>query len=320
MEPKKKYIFGPVPSRRLGTSLGVDIVPYKTCSMNCIYCECGKTDKFTIERKEYVPIEDVIAQLDEHLSEKPELDYITFSGGGEPTLNSGIGKIIRFVKEKYPQYKMCLLTNGSFLGNDDLIEDLRKIDLIVPSFDASNDSELAKINIPCPGITVEGLIEAYEKFRSRVKCQFWLEIFIVPGINDSDESIAAFADAVRRIAPDKVQLNTLDRPGWADWIRPAPEEEIRRFIGPIEKFAPVETIGKFKYKTRDTSKNRTPAEIDEALKTLITGRPSTLEDIAFSLGIERNTAEESIARLEAAHKVSRDKRERGIFFMINKGS
>ena len=319
MESRKKYIFGPVPSRRLGTSLGVDIVQYKTCSMNCVYCECGRTDKFTLERKEYVPIDDVIAQLDEHLAEKPELDYITFSGGGEPTLNSGIGKIIRFVKGKYPQYKMCLLTNGSFFGSDDLIEDLKDIDLVVPSFDASNDSELMKINIPCPGITVEGLIEGYVKFRSRVKCQFWLEIFIVPGVNDSEESIAAFADAVRRIAPDKVQLNTLDRPGWADWIRPAPEDEIRRFIGPIEKFAPVETIGKFKYKTRGVSKNRTAAEIDEALKILITGRPSTIEDIAFSLGIEKQAASESLARLEAAHAISRDKRDRGIFFMINKG-
>ena len=320
MESRKKYIFGPVPSRRLGTSLGVDIVPYKTCSMNCIYCECGKTNKLTLERREYVPASEVTEQLDELLSGAPELDYITFSGGGEPTLNSGIGKIIRHVKEKFPQYKICLLTNGGQLGNDDVIEDLKEIDLVIPSFDASNDAELEKINLPIPGITVEGLIEGYVKFRSRVKCLFWLEIFIVPGVNDSDASIAAFAEAVRRIAPDKVQLNTLDRPGWVDWIRPAPEEKIRKFIGPIEKFAPVETVGKFKYKTRIVSKALTPNEIDDALKHLIAGRPSTLEDIAFSLGIEKSAATQSLERLETAHSVSRDKRERGIFFMINKGS
>ncbi|OGV34718.1 MAG: hypothetical protein A2020_00270 [Lentisphaerae bacterium GWF2_45_14] len=317
MESVKKHIFGPVPSRRLGISLGVEIVPHKTCSMNCVYCECGKTNAFTMERREYVPVSEVTEQLDERLSSGPELDYITFSGGGEPTLSSGIGKIIRHIKKGYPQYKLCLLTNGTLLGNDEVIKELKGIDLVIPSFDAVSASELETINIPCPGITVEDLIKGYVKFRSRVKCQFWLEIFIVPGVNDSDESIAAFADAVRRISPDKVQLNTLDRPGWVDWIKAAPEDIIRKFIGPIEKFAPVETVGKFKYKTRGSSL-RQPAEIDEALKVLLGGRPSTIEDISFSLGIDQAAAAESLARLERTEAVSQERRERGVFFMINK--
>jgi wyosine [tRNA(Phe)-imidazoG37] synthetase (radical SAM superfamily) len=112
-----KYLFGPVPSRRLGISLGVDLVPHKVCSLNCVYCEVGRTTNLTIERKEYVPIKGVIAEFKEYLTEKPELDFITFSGQGEPTLNSGLGKVFNLIKSNYPQYKVAVMTNGTLLGD-----------------------------------------------------------------------------------------------------------------------------------------------------------------------------------------------------------
>ena len=129
------FLFGPVPSRRLGISLGVDLVPHKTCSLNCIYCECGRTTNLTIERKEYVQTETVIAELKNFLEPEPKLDYITFSGAGEPTLHSGIGEIVKFLKTSFPDYKIALLTNGTLFYQPGLIEEVRNIDLILPSLD-----------------------------------------------------------------------------------------------------------------------------------------------------------------------------------------
>ncbi|MGC9362620.1 MAG: radical SAM protein, partial [Candidatus Syntrophosphaera sp.] len=126
-----KYLFGPVPSRRLGVSLGVDLVPHKVCSLNCVYCEVGKTTNLTIERKEYVPIDEVIKELDDYLSENPHLDFITFSGQGEPTLNSGIGRVINHIKEKYPRYKVAVLTNGTLFWDEKVRGEVMPADVLL---------------------------------------------------------------------------------------------------------------------------------------------------------------------------------------------
>lgn len=154
-----KYIFGPVPSRRLGSSLGIDLIPYKTCSLNCVYCECGKTTDLTFERKEYVPTERVIEELDDYLKTEPELDYITFSGSGEPTLHNGIGEIIKFLKENYPQYQLALLTNSTLLNDEKLQDEIKKLDLIVPSLDAVSEDVFQKINRPVEGLSAQKIVQ-----------------------------------------------------------------------------------------------------------------------------------------------------------------
>ena len=153
------YLFGPVPSRRLGISLGVDLVPHKTCSLNCIYCECGRTTNLTIERKAYVPTETVLAELKTFLEPKPKLDYITFSGAGEPTLHSGIGEIVKFLKTNFPNYKIALLTNGTLFYQPELIKEVKSIDLILPSLDAASDLVFRKLNRPFPKLHIETMIE-----------------------------------------------------------------------------------------------------------------------------------------------------------------
>ena len=137
----RKYVFGPIKSRRLGISLGVDLVPLKVCPLDCVYCEARATTLLTMERKEYVPVDTVIEELDRTLAASPKLDYITFSGSGEPTLNSRIGDVISFLKSRYPQYKVCLLTNGLLLGDVGLQKDIAQLDLLIPSFDGSNAAE-----------------------------------------------------------------------------------------------------------------------------------------------------------------------------------
>jgi len=129
---KFKHLFGPVPSRRLGVSLGIDLVPYKTCTMDCIFCECGKTTNLTIDRKEYVPTAEILDELDAYLKQSPDLDYITFSGLGEPTLHSRIGEILNFLKQNYPRYKVAILTNGTLLFHKELRDEIKNTDIVKP--------------------------------------------------------------------------------------------------------------------------------------------------------------------------------------------
>ena len=231
---KTKCVFGPVPSRRLGLSLGIDLLPFKTCSMDCVYCECGATTNLTCERKEYFPTDDVITEIDSVLSKNPKIDCVTFSGVGEPTLHSGIGRIIRHIHSHYPDLRICLLTNSSMLGDPELLDDLKDISLIIPSLDGSNEEELFKINRQISSVTLKSVMAGLLALRARYpKMTMWLEIFIVPGVNDSPESAERFRALAEQIKPDKVQLNSLDRPGVVDWVHPTPLETLDRIAAVI---------------------------------------------------------------------------------------
>jgi wyosine [tRNA(Phe)-imidazoG37] synthetase (radical SAM superfamily) len=160
----RKYVFGPINSRRLGVSLGVDLVPLKVCPLDCVYCEARATTVLTMERKEYVPVDRVLEELEETLSRAPELDYITFSGSGEPTLNSRIGDVVKFLKRRYPQYKVCLLTNGLLLGDVELQADIAGIDLLIPSLDGSNAAEYEAVNRPVSSMPFEKFLAALKDY------------------------------------------------------------------------------------------------------------------------------------------------------------
>lgn len=243
----KKYIFGPISSRRLGRSLGVDLVPLKTCPLDCVYCEARATTLLTMERKEYVPVDRVLEELDDTLRELPQLDYITFSGSGEPTLNSRIGDVVEFIKSRYPQYKVCLLTNGLLLGDRKLQQEISGIDLLIPSLDGSNSAEYEAVNRPVPEMPFEKFISVLQSYLPEAPMPVHLELFILPGVNDSEESIARFASIIATLQVDRVQLNTLDRPGAVAGLEAANEATVRRFIAGLQKTVPVEAVGKFSY-------------------------------------------------------------------------
>ena len=243
----RKYVFGPIKSRRLGISLGVDLVPLKVCPLDCVYCEARATTLLTMERKEYVPVDTVIEELDKTLADSPQLDYITFSGSGEPTLNSRIGDVIRFVKSRYPQYKVCLLTNGLLLGDKELQEDIVQLDLLIPSLDGSNAAEYEAVNRPVSSMPFDKFIAALKDYLPRAPMPVYLELFILPGVNDSDEAISRFADIIRELQVDRIQLNTLDRPGAVPDLKCADEATVKRFIAGLKIAAPVEAVGKYNY-------------------------------------------------------------------------
>ena len=161
-----KYLFGPVPSRRLGISLGVDLVTHKICSLDCVYCECGSTTNLTCERKEYVPLKDVLKELEHYFENNQNPDYITFSGSGEPTLNTTIGKVIEFIKKNKKTVSVALLTNGTLFSKKDVRDDVMNADLIIPSLDAVSAQAFRKINRPCPDLNLEEYIQGLSDLRN----------------------------------------------------------------------------------------------------------------------------------------------------------
>lgn len=309
-----KYIFGPVASRRLGISLGVDLVPSKTCPLDCIYCEAGKTTLHTMERSEYVPVNEVIQQLDEVLRDHPELDYITFSGGGEPTLNSGLGRIVDFVKDHYPEYRICLLTNGCLLGDPEVVREIARVDLVIPSLDATNAEEFATINRQAFGLTIEQMLAGLISYAKVRTSELWLEIFIAPGLNDSDAAIARFVDLVAQIRPDKVQLNTLDRPGTVQELKASDAQNTMRFIRALENIVPVEAVGPFRYRSKKLRKNIKFGELESRIIELISRRPATLPDLQLALGIETEELKRHLEQMLKSGHISFERLPRGNFY------
>lgn len=311
---KYQYLFGPVPSRRLGVSLGIDLVPFKTCTFNCVYCECGATTNLTIERKEYVPTEKVIEELNEYLSAHPKIDYITFSGSGEPTLHKGIDKIIKFLKSQYPNYKISVLTNGSLLFIPEVQEALGQVDVVLPSLDAVSPEIFQEINRPAPSISIEKIITGLIDFRKKFSGNIWLEFFLVPGVNDSDEEIEKIGKALRQIQPDRVQINTLDRPGTERWVKPASTTSIDRIIDSWTGL-PVESIPQFQRRRASSPFNY---EIKEQILTILQRRPCTTDDLATALGLSRIEVGKYIDQLLEEKILESHHLERGIFFTLRK--
>lgn len=315
---KQTCIFGPIPSRRLGISLGIDLVPYKTCTMDCIYCECGKTTNQTTERKEYFPTDLALKQIDEALDRHPHIDFFTFSGTGEPLLHSGIGTIIAHIKKKYPDIKVCLLTKGVPLMDPEVRRECAAVDLIVPSLDGSNEEEFQKMNRSAKGLTIRAVADAVIEFHKISRAQMWLEIFIAEGINDSVESAKRFLQYVREIRPDKVQLNTLDRPGTEHNVgipAPAVMAEIASIIG--ESGIPVECIGGRAAK-RSESKDLSTEEYNDRIIATCASRPCTAEDLAESLGFQKPNLEAHLRRMEKAGFITSEEGPRGIYYRAEK--
>jgi len=215
-------IYGPVKSRRLGASLGVNVTPYKYCSFDCIYCQLKHTTKFTLERKEYIKAESIISEVAQFFKAHPEqkIDYITISGSGEPLLNSKVEIIIDGIK-KLTNAPLALITNSALLYDKDIRHDILKADLILPSLDAVTQDVFDKIDRPVasPRINIENIINGLIELRREFKGKIWLEIMLVKGINDGVEYASKFKEVINRINPDKIQLNIPSRIPCEAWVK-----------------------------------------------------------------------------------------------------
>jgi wyosine [tRNA(Phe)-imidazoG37] synthetase (radical SAM superfamily) len=305
-----KYLFGPVPSRRLGMSLGVDLVPKKVCSLNCVYCEVGSTTKLTTKRMEYIPYKKIVEELNNYFSSNPYPDYITFSGYGEPTLNSALGKIIEFIKEKHLNIPVAVLTNGTLFSIPEVRRELYKADLVLPSLDAATRQTFKKINLPAPGIRIENYIQGLVDFRKEFTGKIWLEIFILPGYNDSDEELKELKKAILKINPDRVQLNTLDRPGAVEGLRGASAKELNKIIE-LWQMGNAEIIAKVQERKNIASYRK---DIESAILGTIARRPCTSYDLAQILGTHINEINKYLDTLESEKKIKHVRQGRGIFY------
>ena len=310
-----KHIFGPVPSRRLGISLGVDLVPLKTCSLDCVYCECGKTTKLTTKRKEYVPQKEIIFELNHYLKRQPELDYITFSGSGEPTLHNGIGNIVKFIKRKYPQYTLALLTNTTLLGDKVLQKEIKDIDLILPSLDAVSDETFNKINRPEHSLNNKNIINGIIDFSKNYKGKIWLEIFIIPGLNDTEEELKLFKKILNEINPEMIQLNSIDRPSTETWVKKATKENLMRIKNYLSPSLPVEIIAKFDSGTRLIFEKE---NIENKILSIIYRRPCTIDDLVKISGLHLNELNKYIRILLENNIIEVSAQKRGNFYRIKK--
>ncbi len=306
-----KYLFGPVPSRRLGMSLGVDLVPRKVCSLDCVYCEAGKTSKLTTERKEYVPYPAITKELRHFFENNPEPDYITFSGSGEPTLNSRLGDAMTFIRQLKPEIPIAVLTNGTLLWDADVRNELMGADMVLPSLDAATARAFGRINRPAGDLDIEryiqGLIDFSNEYRGIIK----LEVFILPGFNDSREELDELKKAIIRIAPDAVQLNTLDRPGTVSDLKPASAEELEKIVD-YWGLPGVEIIAAAPVRKEQESYRR---DAEEAIMGMISRRPCTLDDLSDTLGLHISEINKYLDVLESENKISSVRQKRGVFYV-----
>lgn len=286
----RSRVYGPVSSRRLGFSLGVDILPYKTCSLNCVYCQLGPSMKTRARRGAFAPEEQVVSRVREALRKAGRVDSITFSGSGEPTLHSGLGRMIRGIK-KFTDIPVTVLTNGTLLSNKAVRRGLLAADRVVPSLDAADERVFRAVNRPHPSLRLSAVLRGLADFRREYRGQLWLEIMLVKGVNDSPAHIAALKKAAALIGPDRIHLNTVVRPPAERWARPLSEREmsaVRRRLGPGCEVAAF--IG-----------GRAPAragagDVERVLAT-VQRRPQTAGDLERSLGLSRKNLEVILARL-----------------------
>ena len=257
----------------------------------------------------------MIRELEEVLARREKIDYVTFSGVGEPTLHSGIGAVIRHIRAAHPELKICLLTNATLLNDAELVREIASVDLLVPSLDGSNDEELFRINRQAPGITLERIVDGILNFKAHSRAAVWLEIFILPGVNDTIESAERFRRLAARIRPDKVQLNSLDRPGLYDWVKPADDAALDRIAEVIGRSVPVEKIAKHARRVENAEHRELDlAQYNELILKTLRSRPCTAEDLSATVGIESERIEPHLRRMERAGLVVSEPGTRGTFY------
>ncbi len=290
-----KYLFGPVPSRRLGMSLGVDLVPFKTCSFDCLYCELGRTTCHTVTRDAYVPAVAVLAEVEEFFrSPSPAAcDYVTLSGSGEPTLNRDLEIIVNGLRQR-TEVPLALLSNSSLFHLPEVRRAVVGVDLILPSLDAVSEAVFSRLNRPVPGLTAAQVVAGLEALRREFSGQLWLEILFCQGINDSEAEIAGLREAVERIRPDRVQLNTVVRPAAYREARPVSDAFLRRLQAEWGEL--VEVVVPF----RGPQLAGAQADKQAAILATLKRRPCTASDLAASCALAPAEVVKYLDRLQEA--------------------
>jgi wyosine [tRNA(Phe)-imidazoG37] synthetase (radical SAM superfamily) len=283
-----RYVYGPVPSRRLGRSLGIDPVPPKTCNWNCVYCQLGRTTPVSNERRELAPREEVLDEVESaFIAGGANIDWVTFVGSGEPTLHAGLGRMIREVRAMV-RVPIAVITNGALLHRSDVRRQLAVADAIMPSLDAGSEELYHAINRPFPGLTLEQHVEGLVAFQRSFAGRLWVEVMLVAGLNDGEAALRDLATALRRIEPDEVHINVPTRPPAEPWVK-APEagvlERARSLLG-VRAHVVLPVVSDFEV--------HTDANIAEAVAGIVARHPLSEQELLAALS--RHWAPDEVTR------------------------
>lgn len=296
---KMKYVFGPVSSRRLGQSLGVDPLPMKTCNWSCAYCQLGRTVPLTSTRKDYFPPEEILAEVREVLSgsDRPHIDWISLVGSGEPLLVASLGHLIRGIRAVSP-IPIALITNGSLFFLPEVRRDVLDVQAVLPSVDAGSAEVYRRINRPHPQATFERHIEGLIELRKEFSGKIWPEVMLVKGINDTEQALQDIANVLKRIRPDQIHISTPVRPPAEDWVRSPDEAALRRAADILGEIACVIPPAEATADLTDRG------DIQETLINMISRHPVADVELRKVLGHRGQAeAEDALAALKAGGKV-----------------
>jgi wyosine [tRNA(Phe)-imidazoG37] synthetase (radical SAM superfamily) len=307
-----KYIFGPVPSRRFGRSLGIDLTPFKTCSFNCVFCQLGQTTNQTIARSEYYPLNEIISELKDWLHSGETADYITLSGSGEPTLHTGFGEILKFIRES-SKIPTVVLTNGTLLDRPEVREAACLADIIKVSLSAWDQSSYEWINRPHPELRFKQLVEGQKALRDQFQGVLWMEVFLINEMNSMPAAVEKIAGIASEIRPDRIHLNTSVRPPAEDFAAAVPNERLASLAGYFHP--PAVVIADFKGEpAAGTFSN------EDAIYAMLKRRPCTADDIAATFGLHINEVLKHLGNLLQKKRVRVIRKSHAVYYStLNSG-
>ncbi|SMC16981.1 Wyosine [tRNA(Phe)-imidazoG37] synthetase, radical SAM superfamily [Desulfacinum hydrothermale DSM 13146] len=310
------FLFGPVPSRRLGRSLGIDVIPAKTCSLDCIYCESGSTTHLTLRRRAFFAPDPVMAELEAFLRRHgAAVDVLTFSAAGEPTLYQPLGELAGAIKRRFPEFPLVMLTNGTLLWDPAVRRDLLPFDRVIPSLDAADEETFARLNRPHPRLEFQRVLEGLRAFRRDYGGQYHLEIVLARGVNDSPEHLHRLARLVEGIGPDRVELNTVVRPPADPVVQGLEPHEMER-AAVLFPAGCTEVIGSFRSRQTESSCDDLP----DRIVALVRRRPCTPEETADVLGAPVERVLQAVVDLEREGRLVRRRFHGGEFLCGETGT
>ncbi len=304
-QPDYRYLFGPVPSRRFGRSLGIDLIPYKTCSLDCVFCQLGRSPRKTLERKPYTPTADVIAEIDHWLKSGGVADYLTLSGSGEPTLHSEFGRVLDFLRDQ--SMPSVLLTNGTLLNLPDVREAAALAHVVKVSLSAWNQKSFEWVNRPHRRLDFRRFFEGLKQFRNGFGGRLWLEVFLLSGINAMAGDVEKIATLARELRPEHIHLNTVVRPPAEDFAVAVPMAQMEALAGLFDP--PARIAAGFKI-TRSQK-----VKVDEAnVLSMLRRRPCTMKQIQAAFGLHINETSKILSYLMQRNQIRSDSRNQEVYY------
>ena len=300
-----KYLYGPVPSRRFGRSLGVDLTPFKTCSFDCVFCQLGRTPQKTLVRKEYVPTDAVINEIQSWLETDGDADYVTLAGSGEPTLHSGFGKVLQVLNQN--PIPSVLLTNGSMLMLPEVRDAASYADIVKVSLSAWDQQSFEWINRPHSQLLFKELIKGIKAFQAQFTGKLWVEVFMMMGINSAPENVKKIADQIKEIQPERVHLNTVVRPPAEEFAAPIEQTKLTSLAGIFDP--PAEVIAEFK----SDSKNHIAAT-ETSILSMLQRRPCSTAQIVASFGMHINEVSKYLGALMRTGQIREQRKKEDVYY------